>query len=64
MAQRHFVVREEGGYYEFMSKRRWQRERPNVPIWGYVKDGRVHCYDKIILRIGLSPWRTHKRRVS
>ena len=58
MAYRYFVVREEGGKYEFMSKRRWQRQRPNVPVWGFIKDNRVYAFDRIILRNG---WGTGHR---
>lgn len=57
MAQRHFVVREEGGEYEFMSKRRWQRERPFVPIFGVqTPEGRV-VFDRITLGLSGKPLR-------
>lgn len=52
MAHRHFVARHEGGEYELMSKRSWQRQRRAVPIWGFIKDGRVYAFDKIIRRNG------------
>lgn len=54
---RYFVVREEGGEYEYLSKRAWRRRRRLVPIWGYVVGGRMHCYDKIIGR-----WRSREVR--
>ena len=54
---RHFVVREEGGNYEFMSKRRWQRERRRVPIFGIMTgEGRV-IFDRILLGLGNHPLR-------
>lgn len=57
---RHFVVRQEGGEYEFMSKRRWQRERHKCPIYGWVQQGAIHCVDSILPKFGLSPFRSER----
>lgn len=62
---RHFIVREEGGLYELLSKRSWQRKRRSVPIWGYLKDGHVYVFDTIIkAKFGVFPWRSHDQRVT
>jgi hypothetical protein len=57
MAARHFVVREEGGEYEFMSKRRWQRERPFVPIFGVRTPEGMVAFDRITLGLSGKPLR-------
>lgn len=55
-----FVVREEGGAYEFMHRGQWERERGRVPIFGVVEGGVMWIYDRILLRLGYGPVRTQE----
>ena len=56
-----FVVREEGGEYEFLPVADWLKATHDVPIFGVRIGDQWHIADKILKRLGrLDGYRTHK----
>ena len=54
---RYFVVRSEGGDFEFVDKPEWYRLRREVPIFGAQVGSTKVIYDRIRKRRGYSPFR-------
>ncbi len=61
-AQRHrwFVIRTEGGAYEFMPYLEWRVTLKSVPIFGVRAGDKLLIYDRILARMGCKPLRTSK----